>query len=215
MHHQQDQTMSEPDISALLCSRICHDLISPVGAIGNGVELMNEIQPYAGDELQLIGQSAASASATLQFYRLAFGAASAGDPYSLAQCQKTIATMFRHERATLEWEPQTGDITRAAARLMCNLMLIASSSLPRAGTVTVKTTLDTTFAVDITAEGPVVNFRPEAKQWLQGGVIEGSPSAHDVHFLTAHRSLKFCGASLRFRNDEHSLQMKVDIPLDR
>ena len=80
---------------------------------------------------------------------------------------------------------------------MCNLMLIASSSLPRAGTVTVKTTLDTTFAVDITAEGPVVNFRPEAKQWLQGGVIEGSPSAHDVHFLTAHRSLKFCGASLR------------------
>ena len=79
----------------------------------------------------------------------------------------------------------------------------------------VRTTIGDNFSVEITAEGPVVNFRPEAKQWLQGGVTEGSPSAHDVHFLTAHRSLKFCGASLRFRNDEQSLQMKVEIPLDR
>lgn len=207
--------MSEPDISALLCSRICHDLISPVGAIGNGVELLNEIQPDAGDELQLIGQSAATASATLQFYRLAFGAAGAGEPYALAKAQKTIAVMFAHERAKLDWPPQAGDITRAAARLLCNLMLIANSALPRGGTVTVKTSLGPGLNAEILAEGPVIKFSAEAKQWLQGGVTDGSPSAHDVHFLTAHRSLAFSGATLRFRNDEGSLQMKAEIPLDR
>lgn len=206
--------MSETDISALLCSRICHDLISPVGAIGNGVELLNEIQPEAGDELQLIGQSAQTASATLQFYRLAFGAASAGEPYALAKCQKIIAGKFHRERAMLDWPPQTGDITRASARLLANLMLIALSTLPRGGSVKVKAAIRASFEVEILSEGPVVNFRPEAKQWLQGGVTDGSPSANDVHFLTAHRNLKHCGASLRFRHEEQSLTMNAEIPLD-
>ncbi len=207
--------MSEPDISALLCSRICHDLISPVGAIGNGVELLTEIQPDAGDELQLIGESAATASATLQFYRLAFGAAGAGEPYALAKCQKIVAAMFRRERADLDWPAQAGDITRASARLLCNLMLIAASALPRGGSVRVAAKLGGNLELEIAAEGPVVNFRPEAKQWLQEGVTAGSPSAHDVHFLTTHRNLKFCGASLRFRHEDRSLRMTAEIPLDR
>jgi histidine phosphotransferase ChpT len=207
--------MSEPDISALLCSRICHDLISPVGAIGNGVELLNEIQPDAGDELQLIGQSAQSASATLQFYRLAFGASGSGEPYALAMCQKIVASMFERGPATLHWPAQSGDITRASARLFCNLMMISASTLPRGGSVTVKATLGQAFAVEIVAKGPVVNFRPEAKQWVQDGVTEGAPSSRDVHFLTAHRNLNYCGASLRLHHDESSLQMNAEIPLDR
>lgn len=204
--------MSDTDISALLCSRICHDLISPVGAIGNGVELLTEIQPDAGDELQLIGQSAETASATLQFYRLAFGAATPGDPYALAQCWRIIAGMMRRERAELVWPEQSGDITRASARLICNLVLIAASALPRGGRIAVSVDLGDAVAVEIEAEGPIVTLSPEARAWLDGDAAGGAPSPKDVHFLTAHRNLAFCNAALNLHKDDQRLHLKAEIP---
>lgn len=205
--------MADADISALVSSRICHDLISPVGAIGNGVELLSEIGGGGRDELELIGQSADRASATLQFYRLVFGEAAVGDPYALAACRKVAEGYFARERADLDWPAADGQVTRAAARVLGNLLMVAASTLPRGGRVSVTTRLAEGLQVVVRAAGPAFRFPPEAEAWLTGAPAETSPGPGDVHFLTAQRSLKRSGASLSVDIGAEALRFQLDVPL--
>ena len=88
------------DISALVSSRICHDLVSPLGAIGNGVELLGMSGAPEGPELQLINESVENANARLRFFRIAFGAASADQVISRSEI---LATRARACRCPRRW----------------------------------------------------------------------------------------------------------------
>src|SRR6476469_10595960 len=95
------------DLAALLCSRVCHDVISPVGAIVNGLEVLEDDNDLSMREfaLELIGKSARQASARLQFARLAFGAAgSAGASIDLGDAEQVTKAMFTDEKVALSWE---------------------------------------------------------------------------------------------------------------
>src|SRR4029077_2295687 len=128
------------DLAALLCSRVCHDLISPVGAIVNGIEVMEEDKDEETKvfALDLIRKSARVASAKLQFCRLAFGAAgSAGAQIDLGDAQKVAQGIFEDGKMTLAWNLPRELLAKNRVKLLLNMVLIGAAAIPRGGTLTI------------------------------------------------------------------------------
>src|SRR5271166_4426278 len=128
------------DLAALLCSRVCHDLISPVGAIVNGIEVMEEDknEETKAFALDLIKKSAYQASAKLQFCRLAFGAAgSAGAQIDLGDAEKAARGLFEDGKITLVWNLPRELLAKNRVKLLLNILLIAAGTISRGGTLTV------------------------------------------------------------------------------
>src|ERR1700757_2819192 len=122
------------DLAALLCSRVCHDLISPVGAIVNGIEVMEEDkdEETKAFALDLIKKSARVASAKLQFCRLAFGAAgSAGAQIDLGDAEKAARGLLEDGKITLVWNLARELLPKNRVKLLLNMLLIAVGTIPR------------------------------------------------------------------------------------
>ena len=131
--------ISALDLAALLCSRVCHDLISPVGAIVNGLEVLEEDKDEETKTfaLDLIKKSARQASAKLQFCRLAFGAAgSAGAQIELGDAEKTARGMIEDGKTTIVWNLPRELVAKNRAKLILNMLVVALAAIPRGGTLT-------------------------------------------------------------------------------
>ena len=132
---------SELRLAALLCSRVCHDLISPVSALNNGIEVLaddddDEMREHA---LTLISMSGKQASAKLQFARLAYGASStAGDSLDFGEVRHVIDTLFESGKVKVEWKVETHSVGRSFVKILANLILIAADCIPRGGSLTVQ-----------------------------------------------------------------------------
>src|ERR1700730_8293412 len=127
-------TMVDIRVLELLAARLCHELISPVGAIANGVELLGEDDPeFVRDAMALIGQSARKAGQRLQFYRFAYGTLTAGsagpDPRELT------AGLFDGGKIAGEWAAEAFALPTEWHKLGCNMAVLAAEGLPRGGTV--------------------------------------------------------------------------------
>ena len=140
------------ELAALLCSRVCHDLISPVGAIVNGLEVLDDTQKVEDREfaLDLIRKSAKTASARLQFCRLAFGAAgSAGAQIDLGDAQTMARGHLEDGKITITWNLPRLLLPKNKVKLLLNMMVIAQQTIPRGGVLT----------VDPHGEGDAMSFR--------------------------------------------------------
>jgi histidine phosphotransferase ChpT len=128
------------ELAALLCSRVCHDLISPVGAIVNGLEVLDD-DPKPEDRefaLDLIRKSAKTASARLQFCRLAFGAAgSAGAQIDLGDAQTMARGHLEDAKTKIVWNLPRVLLPKNRVKLLLNMMVIAQQTIPRGGVLTV------------------------------------------------------------------------------
>src|SRR5206468_4221230 len=140
------------ELAALLCSRVCHDLISPVGAIVNGLEVLDD-DPKPDDRefaLDLIRKSAKTASARLQFCRLAFGAAgSSGAQIDLGDAQTMARGHLEDGKTTIAWNLPRVLLPKNRVKLLLNMMVIAQQTIPRGGVLT----------VDPVGEGEAFGFR--------------------------------------------------------
>ena len=140
------------DLAALLCSRVCHDLISPVGAIVNGLEVLDD-NPKPEDRefaLDLIRKSAKTASARLQFCRLAFGAAgSAGAQIDLGDAQAMAKGHIEDGKVTLTWNLPRLLLPKNRVKLLLNMLVIAQQTIPRGGTL----------MIDPVGDGESMSFR--------------------------------------------------------
>jgi len=128
------------DLAALLCSRVCHDVIGPVGAIINGLEMLDENQDaeMRGFALDLIKTSAEKTSARLQFCRLAFGAAGSVRASIDTRDAATVARgLYGGERIKLEWNVPPHIMPKNKVKLILNLCLIAAEAIPRGGVIEV------------------------------------------------------------------------------
>ena len=125
-----------PDLSALVAARLCHDLISPIGAIGNGLELLQLAGGGAVAELALVNDSLATALAKLRFYRVAFGPADPQGRQSLDEAAQITDAMF-HGRFVVAWDADGAELPRPAARLAYLAILCLEKSLPMGGHVRV------------------------------------------------------------------------------
>jgi histidine phosphotransferase ChpT len=143
------------ELAALLCSRVCHDLISPVGAIVNGLEVLDD-NPKPEDRdfaLELIRKSAKTASARLQFCRLAFGAAgSSGAQIDLGDAQTMAKGHIEDGKITLGWNLPRLLLPKNRVKLLLNMLVIAQQTIPRGGTL----------KIDPVGEGEAMSFRVTA-----------------------------------------------------
>lgn len=194
------------DLAALLCSRVCHDLISPAGAIVNGLEVLEEKDSDEETKtfaLDLIKRSARTASARLQFCRLAFGAAgSANAQIDLGNAQAMARGFIEDDKTKLTWNLPHALLPKNRVKLLLNMLIIAGQTIPRGGTLT----------VDPVGEGETMNFRisasglnarvPHAVPALLEGVSEnGSIDAHAVQPFYAGLLARACGLKVNLTTE--------------
>ena len=188
------------ELAALLCSRVCHDLISPVGAIVNGLEVLDD-NPKPEDRdfaLELIRKSARTASARLQFCRLAFGAAgSAGAQIDLGDAQAMARGHIEDGKVTITWNLPRILLPKNRVKLLLNMLVIAQQTIPRGGTLT----------IDPIGEGETMAFRVTAAglnarlpQNIADILSSGQPPAVDAHSVQPYYTRllgEACGLSVR------------------
>jgi histidine phosphotransferase ChpT len=185
------------DLAALLCSRVCHDLISPAGAIVNGLEVFEESKDEETKTfaLNLIKKSARSASARLQFCRLAFGAAgSAGAQIDLGDAETVARGFIEDDKTKLGWNLPRLLLPKNRVKLLLNLLVVAGQTIPRGGTLTVDPVgTGETMGFRISAAG--LNARvPQAIPGLLSGGTAGEPiDAHAIQPYYAGLLARSCG----------------------
>ncbi len=163
--------MRELDLAALMCSKLCHDLISPIGALSNGLEVLAEEDDadMRRHALDLIEASANQAAAKLKFARLAFGAGgSAGDAIDLEDAASVAAGLFQGGKTNLDWRIGGGHWPKDQVRLLLNLLVIANDAIVRGGTIRLE---EEAGGVALTAEGPKASI-PEAGAILNGALTD-------------------------------------------
>lgn len=176
------------DLAAMLCSRVCHDLINPVGAIGNGLEVLADpTQAAMADGAQeLIASAAKQARAKLEFARLAYGASStAGTDFDTRECERVARLYFEIEKAELDWQVPLILLPKHKAKLMMNMMLIAAMAVPRGGVVTVKVegaagSESFTFLSKSDPEKRQKTLMPSGAEGLLSGAPEGGVDARGI-----------------------------------
>lgn len=194
------------DLAALLCSRICHDLISPVGAIVNGLEVLaeekdEETQKFA---LDLIKKSANTASAKLQFCRIAFGAAgSAGAQIDTGDAEKISRGFLEDEKTRIEWNIPRLFMAKNKVKLLLNMLLIAGQAIPRGGKMTIDPIGEgDSMGIKVSAAGANAKIPPNAPL-LSGEAGEEGLDAHRIQPFYAGLLAKACGmtASIALEGD--------------
>ncbi len=172
------------DLAALLCSRVCHDVISPVGAIVNGLEVLEEEKDESmrGFAQDLIKKSARQASARLQFARLAFGAAgSAGATIDTGDAEQVARGFIHDDRTSLTWDAPRVLLPKNQVKLLLNLLVMAQTTIPRGGSIAVSATVDgeqATFRV--ATRGVSARIPPHAESLLAGETESGTVDSHAI-----------------------------------
>lgn len=198
-------TLEPLDLSALLCSRVCHDLISPSGAIVNGLEVLEDAQDEETKTfaLDLIKKSAATVSARLQFCRLAFGAAgSVGAQIDLGDAEKVARGALEDEKVKINWGLPRVLLPKNRVKLLLNLLLVAGHAIPRGGVLT----------IDPIGEGESLGFRieacglnarvPQAMAALVAGGEEGQAiDAHAIQPFFTGLLARTCGLSVAIESE--------------
>ncbi len=185
-------TIGALDLAALLCSRLCHDLISPVGAIINGLEVMEEDKDEETKTfaLDLIKKSATQASAKLQFCRLAFGAA--GAQIELGDAEKAARGLLEDGKTTLAWNLPRALVAKNRAKLLLNMLLVASGTIPRGGTLTAEPMSE---GYQVSARGLNARLGPATADLLAGSPAE-PVNAHAIQPVYTGILARDCGLAI-------------------
>jgi len=186
-------------------ARICHDLISPIGAIGNGIELLSLISP-ATPELDLIAQSAAAAQHKVNFFRIAFDCARPSAVLTGIEFAQTAQNMFEAARLRVTITTPCPDLPRDDARLLFLLMLCAETALPLGGQLKVQSDGAGWLLV---AHGRRVALEPVHWGHLEHGANAGESSAARVHFPLARHALEEGPRKFSYETSETSLTLRL------
>ena len=206
-------TLDALDLAALLCSRVCHDVISPVGAIINGLEMLEEEKDaeMRAMALELVKKSATTASARLQFCRLAFGAAgSAGASIDTGDAEKVTRGLIGESKISLAWSGTRQLMPKNKVKLILNLCLIAIACIPRGGIVSVLIDGEgegTTFAV--AARGTNARLAQSVPAALECAPESGSVDAHAIQPFYTGLIAKACGLHLLLKTEPECISISA------
>lgn len=177
-------TLDSLDLAALLCSRVCHDVISPVGAIVNGLEVLDEEKDESmrGFAQDLIRKSARQASARLQFARIAFGAAgSAGSAIDTGDAEQVARGFIQDEKVTLDWQGARSFMPKNKVKLLLNLLVVATTTIPRGGSIVASIEgAPGSENFRIVTKGINARVPPHAEALLAGAPESGVVDAHGI-----------------------------------
>ena len=204
--------MNATDLASLLCSRLCHDLLSPVGAMNNGLELMADEQDPAMRErcLELLNESARASANKLKFFRLAFGAAGGfGDTIDTREAHAALAGLFGAEKdIELGWIVAGDALPKGAVKLLLNLALIAGDALVRGGRLDVGAERDgTRLEIVIRADGPRILLDPNLRETLVKGSAGGTVEPRAAGAWLAHALASEAGGAIRLSDPAEPVLM--------
>ena len=193
------------DLAALLCSRVCHDLISPVGAIVNGLEVLAEAKDEANKTfaMDLIKKSAGTASAKLQFCRIAFGAAgSAGSQIDLGDAESIARGFLEDDKTKLAWKLPRVLLPKNKVKLLLNMLLIAGQTIPRGGQLSVDPIgSGERMGFKVSAAGANAKVAPAVASLLTGEAGGEALDAHRIQPFYAGLLAKDCGVKVTMAMD--------------
>ena len=199
------------DLAGVVCARICHDLVSPVGAVVNGTDLIRELGPTnAADELAMVEQSALRAAAVLKFHRLAFGAV--GDPAATltrAQLCERVADVLAGPRVELGWSaPEGPAVLLPVARLICLMMLASRAMLGMNGALRVVLPANAALPVAVIIEGEKAGATVDQRRWL-AGAAGPAPESRQVEFALLGPAAAAAGARIELIEGEGQLALRA------
>ncbi len=215
-------TNNAPDLASLLCSRLCHDLLSPIGALNNGLELLADEQDgeMRGRIVELLEQSARASADKLKFFRLAFGAAGGfGDLVPVSEARALVdALVGANGRIEARWALAAAALPKPAIKTLLNLALIGIEALVRGGTLDIGAELradgdgPAETEIVIRAAGPRIAFDP-----LVGKALDGSLDPADLSSKTAPATMirqlaTGLGGNIQFALTEGALVMGAVLP---
>lgn len=162
-------------VAELLASRICHDLVGPVSAVNNGMELLQEeMTPgEAADAVRLASDSAAQSAAVLQFYRLAFGMAGSREPPSATELRRVAEAFLARGKVRLDWPetPLPGNAPHDTGKLLLNMLALGVEGLPRGGTLALSAAaVGAGIEARVAASGERAGLREESQAALSDDV---------------------------------------------
>lgn len=176
--------LTAADLAALLCARICHDLVGPVGALETGLDLLDDEdnQDMHEDAIELIKVGAGQASAKLQFLRIAFGAGgSAPSVIASEELERLGRGVYPDGKVVFKWDMDVDGLGKPAARVLLNLVMLSVQAIPLGGTVTINTnqTGDNTN-ISLTCAGNKARLDPAIVATLAGGAPEDGFSGRTI-----------------------------------
>ena len=213
--------MNAVDLASLLCSRLCHDLMSPVGALNNGIELLaDETDPDMREKcLELLADSARASANKLKFFRLAFGAGGGfGEAVDSHETQAALEGVFGPERRIeLGWMVESDKLPKTAAKLLLNLALLAGDALVRGGRLDVGAeSRDGEVELVIRGEGPRILLDPTLRETLARGTSGGTVEPRAAGAWLAHSLAAEAGGSIRLSDpDSDYLLIGASLPAER
>ncbi|MCL6697672.1 histidine phosphotransferase family protein [Sphingomonas sp. NSE70-1] len=210
--------MNSVELASLLCSRLCHDLLSPVGALNNGIELLADEQDPDMRErcLELLAESARATANKLKFFRLAFGAGGGfGDEIDTREARTALEGLYGADKRTeLGWMVADDKLPKGAVKLLLNLAMIAGDALVRGGRLDVGAERrNGALEMVIRAEGPRILLDPKLRETIAQGHSGGEVEPRAAGAWLAHTLAKEAGGSIQLSDPEdQTLLIGVTLP---
>jgi histidine phosphotransferase ChpT len=208
--------LQEVKFAELLCTRLCHDLTGPIGALANGAEFLSEEGfEMQGQAIELIASSAAQAVARLQFYRRAYGRINDSGEASLSELKSLVTDYLQGSKVTLDWPDIYTDaagvsISYKMSRVLLNTMILSLGALLRGGTIAVRLLAEgDRRELNITATGSSIKLDALLTDVLSGKVpiLELTPKTIQAE-LTRQLANEI-GATLQWNVSETELSFKI------
>jgi len=212
-------------VAELLCSRLCHDLVGPVGAVNHGIELISEEDsPVIAEASEMIGQSAEQASNRLEFFRVAFGLSGGGSGNMSMAGSRRIAQGFLEKHIQLQWpvntempwQDQESSVPKDVIKVMLNLIMLGVDCLPRGGTLTFsQAVLPEGLGVALVAQGLKAHVRDEIRRAIAADATCDMLTARTVQAFFLARLADDLGLDFEVMSPEQDcVQIAVVIPME-
>ena len=205
--------MNDIDFASFLVSRVCHDLVGPMGAVVNGLEVLEDERDAAmrADALKIVSQSANQALARLQFLRIAFGAAgSAGAELDLGEVGRLVSGLLEGSKVKLEWQSAHVNWPKDWAKLLMNATMLAADCLPRGGQVVVETSAaDAAPSFKIRASGSHAKVHEEVEKAVRGEASHGPVDARGIQPFLTHKIAHGLNAGLSVSAREGAVDIEA------
>ncbi len=186
------------DLAQLVGSRLCHDLVNPISAIANGLELLALSGTAPSPELTLIGDAVSDALARIRFFRVAFGAARPGDSVSTREVKEILSGLYGSGRLAVDWQAM-GDLTRADAKFAFLMINCVETALPMGGTIAISAS-DHLWSVKGT--GRRINLASPNWDALTVSGGEPVPEAGQIQFALLAQETGNRGCTLSIQKDD-------------
>jgi histidine phosphotransferase ChpT len=203
------------DLAAFVAAKLCHDFISPSGAIVSGLDLLRDpsAQDMREEAMGLIEASARKLVSIVHFARIAFGAATTAERFDAEELKRTIQGLFDHMRAELDWAVDVKTFEKPAARALLNLAYLGGGALPTGGVATVAVRQDETeIRMAVEARGPRARLKPETTTGLKGERLTEGLAGQWIQAYWLSQVVADAKGSMSVETDQDLVSIRITLP---